>query len=89
MKMLELWDSFNSNDELIEYFFYLYDRWQDEKEYVDSENYLNVLKRYIPEAVSISDDVFEVECLCSDGYLRLGVKVEGNRYVIRGEFYEV
>lgn len=63
----------------------LYERWQDEKEYEDINDYLTVIQKHIPEAKTISKRPFGITCECDDGKIKISVKVKGNYLTINGE----
>jgi hypothetical protein len=58
-------------------FIYLYDRWEDEKEYEDINEYLEFIQKRIQvkgvKILSISEDTFTVKCKCYDKYLNIGL----------------
>ena len=66
----------NKINDWIESLGYLYDRWQDEKEYEDFDNYVDVMKSYVTqdiEFVSASKRPF--------GF-KFREKVSGDNYII-------
>lgn len=56
----------------------LWERWQDEKDYEDINDYLAVIQKYIPSAYKMSKKPFGVLCKCDDGDLHIQVKRKGN-----------
>lgn len=55
----------------------LYSRWQDEKEYEDINDYVERFKKAIPGTISGTKRPFGFNIQCSDGVLKLAVKVKG------------
>lgn len=74
----ELWAKINKDnaDLLCD----LWERWQDEKEYEDIQDYLTVIQKHIPEAYKITKRPFGVHCKCDDGEIHVQVKRDG-RYL--------
>lgn len=60
-----------------ELLFSLYERWQDERDYEDFNDYIKRFKKSIKEIVSGSKRPFGFVVRCSDGDLRVSVKVAG------------
>ena len=56
----------------------LWERWQDEKDYEDINDYLAVIKNHLPSAYKMSKRPFGVLCKCDDGDLHIQVKRKGN-----------
>jgi hypothetical protein len=58
-------------------FIYLYDRWEDEKEYEDIGEYLEFIQKKVVvkgvKILSISEDTFIIRCKCYDKYLNIGL----------------
>ena len=63
----------------------LWERWQDEKEYEDIQDYLEVIQKHIPEAYKITKRPFGVHCKCDDGEIHVQVKREGNYLKLVGK----
>lgn len=42
-----------NNRPTLECFYYLYERWQDEKEYEDFNDYVKVMMKYMPEGATL------------------------------------
>lgn len=78
MKRVELWDKINADEKICDTLFYLRERWQDEKEYEDINDYLEVIKKLVPQATKIYKRPFGVLCACSDGNVKVSVKAKGN-----------
>ena len=68
----ELWRKVNSND--ADLLFNLWERWQDEKDYEDIQDYLLVIQKSIPEAFKITKRPFGIVCKCEDGNIHIFVK---------------
>ena len=83
MTAKELWEKINKED--AEMLCYLWERWQDEKEYEDINDYLAYAKKSIPEAFEIHKRPFSIVCNCEDGLLRVIVKRKGNYLALSGE----
>lgn len=76
MTKQELWEKINNeNAELL---CNLRERWSDEHEYEDINDYLDVIKNHIPEAFKIYKRPFGIDCQTDDGVLNVSVKVKGN-----------
>lgn len=73
-------------DKNISFLAMLYDRWQDEKEYEDISEYLEVIKKEIPEAYDITDDTFVITFECTDGFMEVSFVEEGTRLKVNCEF---
>ena len=86
MKRQELWEKFNNEREIVNRFMYLYERWQDEREYEDINDYLKHMKQLVPEAYKISKRPFGITCRCEDGDIRIFCKVKGKYLTVNGEF---
>lgn len=76
MKANELWQKVNSED--ANFLFYLWERWQDEKEYEDIQEYLKAIQKSIPEAFKITKRPFGIVCECDDGQMHIQIKRQGN-----------
>lgn len=78
-------DRLNSpEDKAFDVLVYLYERWQDEKEYEDIGEYLQVIKQYIPEATKMYKRPFGVACEVADGvFLHVSIQRSGNRLAMR------
>lgn len=83
MKIKELWQKVN--EENADLLFNLYERWQEEKEYEDINDYLVAIQKTIPEAYKISKRPFGVTCKCDDGDLHIFIKSDGIYNRIVGE----
>lgn len=79
----ELWEKVNKENSTL--LCNLWERWQDEKEYEDINDYLTVIQKHIPEAKIISKRPFGVNCICDDGNIKISVKLKGNYLTINGE----
>ena len=86
MTRKELWEHFNKTDTIVNRFMYLYERWQDEREYEDINDYLKEMQKLVPEAYKISKRPFGITCKCTDGNIRIFCKVKGNYLTVNGEF---
>ena len=78
MNTQELWKKIN--DENADLLFYLRERWQDEREYEDINDYLHRIQQDIPEAYKITKRPFSIVCRCSDADLSVSVVSKG-RYL--------
>lgn len=86
MKGIELWKKINNTEKIREHLMYLYERWQDEKKYEDINDYLESMKRLVPEAYKISGDPFSITFKCEDGDLYVLVKEKGDYLTFTWEF---
>lgn len=86
MKVKELWEkvNFENDGKIADFLFYLRNRWQDEKEYEDINEYLTAFQKHVPEAYKISKRPFGVTCKCEDGDLALKVVTSGNYLKLAG-----
>lgn len=75
MKREELANYINENKSGL--FFNLYTRWQDEKENEDFNDYIDVVKKSIPETFSGLKRPFGFIFACEDGNLKVLVKKNG------------
>jgi len=73
----EIWAAVN-REKTSEFFFNLYERWQDEHEYEDKTDYLSALQKHIPEAYAITKRPFGIKCKGSDGNIHAFIKRKGN-----------
>ena len=87
MNKHQLWAKVNTENDgkIAEFLFYLYSRWQDEKECEDINEYLKAFQARVPEAFKISKRPFGVTCKCDDGNLLICVKKEGRYLKINGK----
>lgn len=76
MTKQELWKKIN--DENSNLLFELRERWADEGEYEDINEYLAVIQKCIPEAFKIYKRPFGIDCKADDGILNVSVKVKGH-----------
>jgi len=67
----------NINANFSNLMFNLYERWQDEKEYEDFNDYVETFKKHIPETIKGLKRPFGFIVKCSDGNLKTSVKVQG------------
>ena len=77
MTKQEIWAAINE-EKTSNFFFSLYERWQDEKEYEDIADYLKAIQNSIPEAYSITKRPFGIKCKASDGNIHAFIKAKGN-----------
>ena len=77
MTIKEAWKAVNDSANTI---FYLYERWQDEKEYEDIKDYLAVVQKSVPGAYKMTRRPFGFKAKCEDGELAVSVKLDG-RYI--------
>lgn len=84
MKRSEIWKKVNTekNADLL---MGLRERWECEKEYEDIADYLEVIKKHIPEAYKIYKRPFGFLCKADDGEIKISLKVSGNYIKIYGE----
>lgn len=66
--------------------FTMSERWRDENEYEDINEYLLAIKKQIPEAFAITKRPFGVNCKADDGNVKLDVIRNGNRLCIRTRY---
>ena len=78
MTMQELWNKVNNENggKIADLIFYLYERWQDEKEYEDTNDYLKAIQKEIPQAYKIHKRPFGITCKCANGNIQISVKAE-------------
>lgn len=77
MRRLKFWKVFNEKDEYTNLFGQLFDRWQDEKEYEDINDYLVCFQKNIKEDVeiyTITKRPFAIYIKCEDGCMRIRIK---------------
>lgn len=77
MKMREQWETIERTEPTVEFLAYLYDRWQDEWEYEDLNDYLEAIKRHIPEAYEMTESPFGFKTKCDDGILAVWIYDDG------------
>jgi len=77
MTRQEIWAAINE-DKTSSFFFSLYERWQDEKEYEDIADYLTAIQKSIPQAYAITKRPFGIKCKGSDGNIHAFIKRTGN-----------
>ena len=56
----------------------LYDRWLDESEYEDINDYLEVIQKKVPEAFKMHKRPFGFTAKCDDGNIQITVKEDGD-----------
>ena len=78
MTTKELWEKVR--EENAEFLCYLCERWEDEKEYEDIQDYLKAIQKAIPEAAEITENPFGIICKCDDGNIH--IQIELNEYHI-------
>lgn len=78
MTKQELWAKINKENggQIADLIFYLYERWQDEKEYEDINDYLKTIQKKVPEAFKIHKRPFGITAKCDDGNIQITVKSE-------------
>ena len=76
MKIADLCIKVNKNADL---FFNLWERWQDESEYEDINEYLEVFQKTFPEAYAITKRPFGIKCKTDEGNVHVTVKRSGDR----------
>ena len=74
----ELWKKLNEQKVIVDFLFYLYERWQDEKEYEDIKDDLKEIKNHIPQAQRMTKRPFGVVCKCEDCDLSIYIKKNGD-----------
>lgn len=65
-------------DEYSNLLYNLYERWQDEKEYEDFNDYVEAFKKHIPETIKGTRRPFGFHIKCDNGILAVEVKRSGN-----------
>lgn len=75
MRKQELWKKVSEEEHgrIAGFIFDLYERWQDEHEYEDINEYLKFLQRSVPEAYKIHGNPFGITAKCDDGDIRITV----------------
>lgn len=68
MKKIEVW---NLVGEKSEFLFGLWDRWQEEQEYEDIQDYLTAIQKHFPVACEITANPFAFVCKCDDGAIKI------------------
>ena len=91
MKTAEQWKAITQDEEgtensLLSFLAYLYDRWQDECEYEDINDYLQAIKKHVPAAYEIAADPFGFKVKCDDGTLEVWLSDDGEHIEFHGEF---
>ena len=78
MTKQELWTKVNKENcgQIADLIFSLYERWQEEQEYEDINDYLKAIQKRIPEAFKIHKNPFGITAKCDDGNIRIEVKDE-------------
>jgi len=82
MTRIDLWNRANKKADL---FFNLWERWQDEQEYEDINDYLKHLQQTFPEAYAITKRAFGIKCKTDDGNIHITVKRSGNSIKLYGK----
>lgn len=77
MTMNEVWKKTNE-EKVAKFICYLWERWQDEHEYEDINDYLKAIQSYIPEASKMMKRPFGFAAKCDDGDLKVCVRLKGN-----------
>ena len=87
MKIIEQWKAINHDDDSEKALFLiaLYERWEDEYEYEDLDDYLQAIKHHIPAAYEITGEPFGIKIKCDDGILEVYVIDDGEHIKLRGE----
>lgn len=90
MKALQQWRAINKEDngktaQFLILLVDLYDRWQDECEYEDLDDYLEVIQKYIPGAFEMTEEPFGFKIKCDDGILAVWIYDDGEQLKLRGE----
>ena len=88
MRMQEFWEKFNKDEKLVDFIFYLRDRWVEEGEYESIDEYLKAIQKSIPEAYKVYKKPFGFKVKCTDGDVKVSVKVRGTKYALNGEFFK-
>lgn len=81
----ESWKNITQSEEKQERLFYLYGRWQDEKEFEDFKEYEDDMKKCFENAIKGTKRPFGVKIQCSDGVLHIHVKRKGNYLQVFGK----
>ena len=87
MLKMELWNEVNSGtaaDTILN----LSQRWLDEQDYEDINEYLQVIQKQIPQAYKMSKRPFGVTCKCEDGNLLIYVKLTNTSIQLNGKNVE-
>lgn len=82
MTMKTLFEEINTTH--VDNLLYLRERWEDESQYEDINDYLDAIKKSIPCASEISGHPFSFKCLCDDGELEVHMPIRGNKILIQG-----
>jgi len=67
MTKQETWAHINATESITELLFSLWERWQDEKDYEDIQDYLQVIQKSLPNAYKITKRPFGIAVKCTDG----------------------
>lgn len=70
-------------------FIYLYERWQDEKEYEDFEEYVQAMRKSIPALVDMTATPFAFLAPCAEGIMRVSATPKGSEIEIALEVLTV
>lgn len=74
MKMVPMAHKINEDAGLVNSLFKLYERWLDERECEDINDYLEAVKKKIPEAIKATKKPFGFIIKCEDGNLHASIK---------------
>ena len=84
MTMNEVWAQTNEHG-AAKFIMYLWERWQDEREYEDINDYLAAVKKHVPSAYKMTKRPFGFAAKCDDGELKVAVKCRGKYIHFEGE----
>lgn len=71
----ELWEQINN--EHAGFLFMLWQRWQDEKDFEDINDYLSAIQKRLPMAYAITKRPFGVKLKASDRDIKVDIKTQG------------
>ena len=86
MTMRDAWKSLNTQED-VEFLAYLKDRWTDECEYEDINDYLAAIKNRFPAAYKITKRPFGFWMKCTDGRLKVDIKASATQVWLSGKMY--
>jgi len=85
MKMQAVWKLINQKKNA-DYLMYLYERWQDEKEYEDIKEYSAAVAKFTKlNVVGATKRPFGFKIKCDNGTLHAMVKVKGDYLQLHGK----
>lgn len=75
----QYWTNCKDNESIIRRMIYLYDRYQDEKEYESFSEYAKELRKLFPDVIKTSVRPFGIIANCEDGQITISLKISGKK----------